>query len=129
MWIYALFIWLLYTPLCWVREIKFLSNAFIFAVFCQVVGVLTTAYYAGKEAAEEPGPPPGFEPIVSGTFWNMIGFAFFMFEGIGCLLPIMKETANTERYPKIVLLALCTLCAVYVVFAFICYYGWGDTLD
>lgn len=59
----------------------------------------------------------------------MVGFAFFMFEGIGCLLPIMKEAEKPEIYPQQVLIALSTLCAVYVAFAFLCYYGWGSNLD
>ena len=59
----------------------------------------------------------------------MIGFAFFMFEGIGCLLPVMKEVEKPEQYPKLVIIGLITLCTIYVIFAFICYYGWGSDLD
>jgi len=29
----------------------------------------------------------------------MVGFAFFMFEGIGSLLPIMREVAEPEKMP------------------------------
>ena len=58
----------------------------------------------------------------------MIGFAFFMFEGIGCLLPVMREAEKPDIYPMQTLAALCLLCSLYVVFAFTCYYAWGSDL-
>ena len=58
----------------------------------------------------------------------MIGFAFFMFEGIGCLLPVMREAEKPEIYPMQTLGALCLLCTLYVLFAFTCYYAWGSDL-
>ena len=59
----------------------------------------------------------------------MVGFAFFMFEGIGCLMPVMKETAVPEKFGMLTASALITLCSVYICFGFLCYYNWGDTLD
>lgn len=59
----------------------------------------------------------------------MVGFAFFMFEGIGCLMPVLKETAVPEIAPKLVVAALMTLCSIYILFAFLCYYAWGEDLD
>ena len=58
-----------------------------------------------------------------------MGFAFFMFEGIGCLLPVMKETAVPEKFPKLVVICLVTLCSIYVIFSFLCYYTWGSDLN
>lgn len=59
----------------------------------------------------------------------MVGFAFYMFEGIGCMLPIMRETEKPAEYGTQVMAGLCTLCAIYTLFAFLCYYGWGSDLD
>ena len=59
----------------------------------------------------------------------MVGFAFFMFEGIGCLLPVMRETAHPDLYPKFTIAALCLLCAIYIAFSYCCYYAWGSGLD
>lgn len=59
----------------------------------------------------------------------MIGFAFFMFEGIGCLLPVMRETANPETFSSMTIGALMTLAVSYVLFSFLCYYAWGENLD
>lgn len=33
---------------------------------------------------------PGYVPINNDSYWNMIGFSFFMFEGIGCVMPVMN---------------------------------------
>ena len=58
----------------------------------------------------------------------MIGFAFFMFEGIGCLLPVMRETKEPEKLPMITVAAIGTLCTCYVLFSELCYYAWGSDL-
>ena len=64
-----------------------------------VLGVVTTSVFALKLVAQQDGPGPDLEPFVKETYWNMIGFAFFMFEGIGCLLPVMREVEKPEIYP------------------------------
>ena len=58
----------------------------------------------------------------------MIGFAFFMFEGIGCLMPIMRETRKPEQLPLITTAAIVTLCTIYIFFSLLCYYTWGSDL-
>ena len=54
-------------------------------------------------------PGPDFVPINKSSYWLMIGFAFFMFEGIGCLMPIMSETKKPKELPIIALLGLFVL--------------------
>lgn len=68
-------------------------------------------------------------PINESSFWGTVGFAFFMFEGIGCLLPVMRETEKPEKLPMITVAALLTLCGIYVAFSSLCYYAWGDNLN
>jgi hypothetical protein len=46
LWVYGLAIWAIYTPIVWIRKFEFLSKAFLFAIFCIVLGVLTTSVYA-----------------------------------------------------------------------------------
>jgi amino acid permease len=58
----------------------------------------------------------------------MVGFGFFMFEGIGSLLPLMRETAEPEKMPQITLVVLACLGTIYATFAFLCYYAWGSDL-
>ena len=129
MWIYGIAIWVLYTPLVWIRRLEFLSKAFIFACFCILLGIVTTLVFAFKLIEEQGGPGPDIEPIVKDSYWNMVGFAFFMFEGIGCLLPVMREAERPDLYPMQTICALIVLCTTYIMFAFTCYYAWGTTLD
>ena len=44
-------------------------------------------------------------------------------------MPVLKETEKPEQYPRIVVAALVTLCAVFIGFSQICYYAWGQGLD
>ena len=52
-------------------------------------------------------------------YWGTIGFAFFMYEGIGSLLPVMRETEKPEKAPLLAVAAFATLfkCSIdFVVF-------------
>ena len=97
LWVFALAVWVIYTPLVWVRTMETFSKAFIFAVAMIGLGVVTTTVYAVMLIQEQEGAPgPGYEPVNNEMYWSAIGFAFFMFEGIGCLLPVMRETEKPE---------------------------------
>jgi amino acid permease len=65
------------------------------------------------------------------SYWDMIGFSFFMFEGIGSVMPIMNAS-NSEakaRFPCLIGFALATLCTIYILFSELCYYNFGDGLN
>jgi len=125
---FGLAIFILYSPLAWVRRLEPLSKLFIFSVFMILVGVITTSVFAFDLITEQGGHGEGYEAINEESFWGTIGFAFFMFEGIGCLLPIMNETEKPEQLPMITVAALVTLCVIYVSFSSLCYYAWGADL-
>ena len=113
----------------WIRYLKFLEKAFVFAVLMILLGVLTTSVFALKQISDQDGPGPDIKPINKSSYWNMVGFAFFMFEGIGCLLPVQREAAKPELFPTQTVLALVSLCTFYTLFSFLCYYSWGSDLD
>jgi len=46
LWIFGLFIWLIYSPIMWVRKLEYFAKGFIFAIFLIMLGVLTTSYFA-----------------------------------------------------------------------------------
>lgn len=52
-----------------------------------------------------------------------------MFEGIGGVMPIVGATKNRENYPSILKLSLGILCVIYICFAELCYYTFGQDLD
>lgn len=93
-----------------------------------LLGVLTTSVFAFQKIEEQGGSGPDIVPVNDESYWSMIGFAFFMFEGIGCLLPVMRETREPEKLPMITVAAILTLCTFYVLFSELCYFTWGSDL-
>jgi len=51
-----------------------------------------------------------------------------MFEGIGGVMPIMAVVKDRNSFPSLVTAALTLLCIVYISFAELCYYTFGDNL-
>ena len=96
LWAFGIGIFLLYSPLVWARRLETFKKAFVFAVAMIGLGVATTSVFALRLIEEQGGPGPDLVPINHDSYLTMIGFAFFMFEGIGCLLPIMRETEKPE---------------------------------
>ena len=122
-------IFLVYSPICWVRTLEFYKRCFIFAVLMIFLAVVTTSMFANKVIEKQGGEPgPDFVSINKDSYWIMIGFAFYMYEGIGCLMPILAETERPALLPIITIFALAFLCVLYVAFACLCYYAWGSDL-
>lgn len=46
LWVFGIAIWLLYTPLVWVRYLERFGSCFVFASAMILLGVLTTTYFA-----------------------------------------------------------------------------------
>ena len=100
LWVFGLCIWMAYTPINWIRRLEYFSQAFIFAVSMIILAVIVTSVFAFGLVQDNAGEPgPDFVPINQESYWGMVGFAFFMFEGIGCLLPVMRETEKPEKLP------------------------------
>lgn len=61
----------------------------------------------------------------------MIGFSFFMFEGIGSVMPVMNACNQEAKnnFPYLIAGALITLCTMYILFSELCYYTFGNHLD
>merc|ERR1712151_826219 len=111
MWAFGIGVFLLYSPIIWVRTLEFYKKAFIFAVMMILLCVITTSMYANKVIEKQDGGAgANFVAINRSSYWAMIGFAFFMFEGIGCLMPILAETEKPAQLPFITIAALTSLC-------------------
>ena len=63
--------------------------------------------------------------INESKMWDMIGFSFYSFEGIGTIMPIMKESKHPESFPKLLKLALGALAAYFTLFGLVSYYYFG----
>ena len=124
------FVFLVYSPIVWVRTVEYYAKSYILAVSMIVISVIISSIFAIEVSESNDGEPgPDFVAVRKDTYWDMIGFAFFMFEGITCMLPVVNESENQKQMPTIIVLALSSLCVMYVIFSFICYYAWGSDLN
>ena len=56
----------------------------------------------------------------------MVGFSIYIYEGIGILMPVMQASECPEIYDKILIAAMVTLTAIYVVFGSMTYLAYGN---
>lgn len=110
-----------FAPLTWVRKIQKFKIGFIFGVFMILVTVVAISIYCFIELEKRDWarPDPNYVALNKDSYWNMIGFSFFMFEGIGSVMPVMtacNEEARS-RFPYLLTAALSTLCCTYILFS------------
>ena len=149
---FALIVLALFSPLAWVRKIEAFKQGFIFAFAMIVVTLVTISAFCismninhAKEINQQIAKnetlgqevhvqrdhftEKGLVPINHDSYWNTIGFSFFMFEGIGGVMPVMSATKDREAFPTILAITLGVLTTIYICFAELCYYTFGDKLD
>lgn len=76
-------------------------------------------------------PPGGYFAINNDRYWDMVGFSFFMFEGIGSVMPVMNACNQQakDNFPYLLAAALITLCTIYILFSELCYFTFGNNLS
>ena len=62
-------------------------------------------------------------------FFGNIGVAMFVFEGNACVINVRAETINTNKYPKILTLAVTTVITLFMIFATTAYVTYKDDCD
>jgi amino acid permease len=133
-----------FSPLAWVREIETFKVGFIFGFAMIIVTVMTIAIFCVGMNTSDPKlslnktqtnssfifdiSKRGLVPVNEDKMWAMIGFAFFMFEGIGTVMPVMSATKNREEFPTILAMTLGFLAFMYIIFAELCYFTFGKNL-
>ena len=116
------------------RKIESFKVGFIFGFAMIIVTLVTISAFCismvtQKEESGDIEPlDNGFVPVNYNSYWSTIGFCFFMFEGIGGVMPIMGATRDREAYPWILTITITFLIIVYCAFADLCYYTYGDSL-
>lgn len=88
----ALVILIIFAPLTWVRDLERFRFGLIFAVMMIFVVCLVITIFDISEISERNGTEPtsGYYAINDERYFDMIGFCFFMFEGIAMVMPIMN---------------------------------------
>jgi Transmembrane amino acid transporter protein len=129
-WWFAGFAIILFTLLSWVRTIERFKIGFVFAVvtiFSLVITVSVCDFIIINEHDHNAGP--GWKPFNSSQYYTMVGLAFYMFEGVTSVLPVLEASDSRENFVYLVIGALATLCTINIFFSELCYYTFGDTLN
>ena len=71
---------------------------------------------------------PGWTPFNENKYYIMVSLAFYMFEGIGSVLPVMEASDAKENFNVLLGSALATLCGVHIIFYELAYYTYGTEL-
>ena len=117
---------LLYSPIAWIRQIAVFSKGFPLAIMMILLTTITIMIYAIWFLVTDGPANDGFQMINSEKYWGMIGFSFYTFEGIGALLPIMKEAENPHRFPVIFKKSFTCLASYFTLFGTVCYVYFGN---
>ena len=88
-WYYAIILIIIYAPLAWVRKLQYFSFGYIFGNIMILFTVAVISSYCVVLLNKNGPRDEAFVPVNTGKMWDMIGFSFYCFEGIGVVLPIM----------------------------------------
>jgi proton-coupled amino acid transporter len=123
---------LILIPIAWVRNISKFSFTFLVGnTLIMTTVIIVSVVLIHKFINREPGNRFGPEivPLNFESYWSMIGFSCYAYEGIGVVMPIMSACDCPEKFDKILFYAILTLTVVYCSFADICYLILGKELD
>jgi amino acid permease len=93
-WYYAIGIIVVYSPLAWVRKLQYFSFGYVIGNVMILVTVSVISYYSLDLLIKNGPKTEEFYAVNTVKEWDMIGFSFYCFEGIGAVLPIMEQTKD-----------------------------------
>ena len=95
LWLFAAALIVIYSPIAWVRRLEVFEVGYIIGSLVIVFTVLVISGYCVvglvRDGPQKPGTFYAVNPDTS-RVWDMIGFSFYSFEGIGTVMPIMEIT-------------------------------------
>ena len=94
LWWFALVIVIFYSPLAWVRRLQYFAIGYILGCTMIIYTVLVVSGCAITGLIEDGPQNDEFYAVNPQTqkVWDMIGFSFYSFEGIGTVMPIYENT-------------------------------------
>ena len=119
-------------PIAWVRNISKFSFTFLLGntlilTTVIIVSVVLVQTFINREPGEKFGPD--IVPLNYQSYWSMVGFSCYCYEGIGVVMPVMSACDCPEKFDKIMFYALLTLTVIYCIFSNLCYMILGSELD
>lgn len=117
---------MLLIPLTLIRDLTKLSVTSLTLSLFILVGLVIIFYFAGVQLWEH-GPGPNI--VAFSSTWSMlIGVAVTSFEGIGLILPIEAAMARPERFPRVLLLSMAAITALFVAIGVVGYLAYGENV-
>jgi len=130
-WLFGLISIGIFTTLAVVRTIERFKVGFIFSGFVILFMIILLSTLNGIIIHDRGGEAgPEWEAFNSSQYFTMVGLAFYMFEGVTSVLPILEASNEEARSSFTVLLisALSILLFLNIGFSELCYYAWGSDL-
>lgn len=125
----GLIVFFCFSPLAWQRDIGVFKFGMMFGFMMIIVTLIVISYFCININMKRLEPTPGFELFNENSYWNFIGFSFFMFEGIGGVMPLMALAEDRTTFITLLKGCLILLCITYISFAELCYYTFGENLN
>jgi amino acid permease len=129
-WIFIIITLLIHAPLSWIRQIERFQDFYVFAVFSILGMIILVVVFESMLLSEHDNEAgPGWTAFNEDKYFIMICLAFYMFEGIGSVLPVMEASDAKDNFNVLLVSALATLCCVHIVFSELSYYVYGNDLN
>lgn len=125
LWYIAFGVIVIYSPIAWVRRISVWRKGYSLAIFMILFTALVIMVYSIHGLATTGPVNDGFKMVNPSKLFDMVGFAFYTFEGIGTVLPVLKESKNPFHFPRLLVSAFVFLCSLFCIFALISYMYFG----
>lgn len=120
----------IFAPLTWIRTLETFKIGYVLAVSCIAYLVIVSSIIMLSDLTKnrdwEAGE--GWEAFNFNGFITMWGMSFYMFEGVGCVLPVMEASTQKENFSSLVILALLSLLIMHINFSSLSYYYFGNKL-
>ncbi|KAK9768083.1 hypothetical protein K7432_001579 [Basidiobolus ranarum] len=117
----------LYIPFSWLRKMNSLSNAALIANTAIFFGLIYI-YYTDVSILIKEGPAP-LMAFNSESFGLFLGTAFFTFEGIGLVIPIVSSMKEPEKFPQLLTGAMLLISAIFISVGSLSYAAFGQDVQ
>lgn len=120
---------LFFAPIVWVRRVEIFRVTYILAILCTVYLYITVSSILVVEEIQTKDwePAAGVKPFNIRRFINMWANSYYIFDGVGRILPILEQT-ETNNFKDPTKLAMFTILIANIIFGELCYHFYGDSL-
>ena len=77
-----------------------------------IITLIVISVFCLQMEPVDSGLSDGYVAVNHDNYWTSIGFMFFMFEGIGGIMPLMAASKDREKFPYLLGTAMLTLCVI-----------------